>query len=130
MAKLEKLIPTAIEAVAACNIVSADGTILSEFNGYISSFGASVINGGLLPAVIFYSQNGASSGRYKIITGLEYIIRVHYPALLGNYNLLNRLKNMVQANQPTGWLEEKIFDAAVALKLAIRTFPKAINNEL
>lgn len=123
MKRIQIMIPDAIEA--ARNNLVQNGKIKNEFNGYISSFGASIISAGLLPSIIFYSQKGESAERNKIITSIEFILRKHgYPQ---DFNLLNRVKALYtgMTNQPEiDRLTDRIFDAAIALKLAIRTFPK------
>lgn len=120
---IQKIIPTSIEAAQA-HLVD-NGKISSEFNGYISSFGASIISAGLLPSIIFYSQQGDSQERQKIIAAIEEILKKHdYPDI----NLLKEVERLFKADnkQPEiNRLTEKISDAAIALKLAIRTFPKA-----
>lgn len=118
------MIPDAIEA--AKNYLVENGKIKNEFNGYISSFGASIISAGLLPSVIFYSQKGESADRNKIITCIQFILQKHgYP---NDFNLLKKIESLYRStsNQSEiNLLTDKIFDAAIALKLAIRTFPKS-----
>lgn len=120
---IQKIIPTAIEA-AQQHLVES-GKISSEFNGYISSFGASIISAGLLPSIIFYSQKGDSNERQKIIAAIETILKKHdYPSI----NLLKEVENLFKAENKQAEinrLTDKISDAAIALKLAIRTFPKS-----
>lgn len=120
--QIQKLIPTAIETA---NILVDNGKISSEFNGYISSFGASIISAGLLPSVIFYSQKGESKERQKIITALEMILNKHgHPDI----NLLKKVEELFKENNRQAEIDrltENISDAAIALKLAIRTFPKS-----
>lgn len=120
---IQKIIPTAIEA-AQQHLVK-DGKISSEFNGYISSFGASIISAGLLPSIIFYSQKGDSNERQKIITAIQFVLQKHdYP----NINLLKKVEELFKADNKQAEinrLTDKISDAAIALKLAIRTFPKS-----
>jgi len=120
---IQKLIPTAIEAASI--LKEKDGTISSEFNGYISSFGASVISAGLLPSIIFYSQKGDSTERQKIITAIETVLKKHdYP----NINLLKKVEELFKSEDKQSEinrLTDKISDATVAIKLAIRTFPKS-----
>lgn len=128
MSQIEKLIPTAIQAVTHCKIVDKDG-VPSEFNGYISSFGAAMINSGLLPSIIFYSQGGASNERQKVILGIEYILKKHHESLLYKSSLVSTVADMVEKKSPMSWFEEKVTEAAIALKLAIRTFPKSKRTE-
>ena len=127
MKNTEKMIPAALESVPGCHILNADGTVPKEMNGYISSFGASVISAGLLPTLIFFSQKGESRERNKIIAALEYILKKHYPALLGaNDSLLVNIEQCIKSNDSytLDKFSDKLSKAAVALKLAIRTFPK------
>lgn len=123
---IQKIIPTAIKA-AEKHLVN-NGKISSEYNGYISSFGASVISAGLLPSIIFYSQQGESKERQKIIAAIEQILRKHgYPDI----NLLEKVEKLFKGKNTQAdinRLTEKIFDAAIALKLAIRTFPIPKND--
>ncbi len=132
MKKIQKLIPTAI---IACKRILLDNerktAIDSEFNGYISSFGASIISAGLLPSVIFYSQKGDSgTDRHKLISCIELILQSHGQLNIG---LLEKVENLYSADNlhntaEISRLTENISDAAVALKLAIRTFPKLKKN--
>ncbi len=124
MKRIQKIIP---EAIKACEkILLKNNAIDKEFNGYISSFGASVISAGLLPSIIFYSQKGDSNDRHKLIECLDYILKKQE---IININLLERVKTLYDENVDNSFeiirLTEKITDAAVALKLAIRTFPKS-----
>lgn len=130
MKRIQKMIPTAID-VADRELKIKSGSekdkIAGEFNGYISSFGASIISAGLLPSVIFFSQKGESaSERHKIILCIQEILKKHgRPAL----NLIKEVKELYSINdgnrETINLLTSDIFDAAVALKLAIRTFPKS-----
>lgn len=126
MKRIQKLIPTAIKASEELLLENGKKVeIDKEFNGYISSFGASIISAGLLPSVIFYSQKGDSSDRHKIIGCIEYILQKHNN-LEGS--LLVKVKELFSSGNNTEKirrLTDNVADAAVALKLAIRTFPKS-----
>ncbi len=114
--RVEKYIPFALEAVT--EKIAKNGKVSSEFNGYISSFGASVISSGLLPAIAFYSNENASTAedRTKLMDAILFVLKkersdiksaklIHYPVSYPDHDCKNR-----------------VLDAAVALKLAIRTF--------
>lgn len=107
MNKIEKYIPKAIEAVKK-NIALENGEVPKEFNGYISSFGASIRQAGILPTVLFFENKNASSqeDRSKILRAIEYILGIKESQI--DDVALERKKD--------------IETAAVALKLAIRTF--------
>lgn len=124
MKNLQRLIPTAILA-SETHLLNNESKIPKEMNGYISSFGASIISAGLLPSVIFYSQKGESaSERHKIILALQDILKQNYDL---NIDLLAKVKDLYSSNidqAEVNYLTDKINEAAIALKLAIRTFPK------
>lgn len=134
MKRIQSIIPAAISAVEKHllnddeNAKENQGSVkvvASEVNGYISSFGASVMSAGLLPSVIFYSQEGKSTGdRHKIIKCIEMILRGHgYPEL----QLLQKVQTLYKTTDNKAEIDQltdKIYDAAIALKLAIRIFPK------
>lgn len=104
--RIENYIPSALNALEEVGIVK-NGEFPKEYNGYISSFGASIRQAGLLATILFYNaeESSATGDRKKIIKAIEKIIDVN--------NLQNNLDKKAQ-----------IEDAAVALKLAIRTFKK------
>ena len=104
--RVEEYIPEALKALKDVGIVK-NGKFSKEYNGYISSFGASIRQAGLLATIMFYSaeDSGASQDRKKIIEAIEQIIGV------------NDLKNHIDK-------KSQIEQAAIALKLAIRTFKK------
>jgi len=131
MKRIQLLIPTAIEAVKAKDLLKKDtkdgvDKIDKEFNGYISSFGASIISAGLLPSIIFFSQKGESeSDRPKVISCIEYILKKEN-GLSGS--LLETVRQLFVApvkRAEISRLTDNISDAAVALKLAIRIYPKS-----
>jgi hypothetical protein len=131
MRNLQKLIPIAIEAAIEKKIAIEDPNskikyVDSEFNGYISSLGGSIISSGLLPSMIFYSQKaGAQSDRPKVIEALEHILKKDFSD--PNFNLLNRVRELYseEVNQrEINRLTQKVEEAMVALKLAIRIFEK------
>ncbi|MCK9234280.1 MAG: type III-B CRISPR module-associated protein Cmr5 [Bacteroidales bacterium] len=131
MKTIEKILPIAIEAVENHVLVSPDnnepGKVPKEFNGYISSFGASIIMSGLLPTIVFFSQKGRSKGdRNSVISAIEEIINEqNLDILTSNNSLLKTVKDNVNNRAKTERLQNKIQEAAIALKLAIRIFPKS-----
>jgi len=105
--RIENYIPRALEAIEKFHIAN-NGEVAKQFNGYIASFGASVRQAGLLATVLFYAneQSNAEEDRKKIIEAIEYIIE---DEIVKN----NRVERSIRA---------KVEDAAVALKLSVRTF--------
>lgn len=120
--QIEDMIPRAIE-VAGKIIADNNGKIPKQFNGYISSFGAAVITSGLIPAVAFFTadKSSAEEHREKIPIALYYIALDKSKELNSNdakilLNVLIRDKDNIES------LKNKLIDASIALKLAIRTF--------
>lgn len=105
---IERLIPDAINV--AREILADNGTIQKEYNSYISSFGASISQAGLSSTIAFFKKTDASSNadRKKVITSIEKLLAK------GEIEKLPK---------------KDILDAAVALKLAIRTFELSKDNK-
>ena len=115
--KIDNLIPVAIKAVTKAELLE-DGKISKEYNGYISSFGAAVMQSGLKPAIAFNESesSGSQKDRKKLMKAVLYIIKQENP---NNEDMEDKLLSYVLKNDN---LQEKILDAATALKLVIRTF--------
>ena len=133
MKRIEKMIPAAIESITVCGVaqkVGANYEVESEFNGYISTLGASIVSAGLLPTLIFFSNKGGSkANRPAVIKSIENILKAnHY--LKNDEHLLEKVGVIVKSNNNAelARIGELITDAAVALKLAIRTFPEKNQN--
>lgn len=104
--RIESYIPKALEAIEEFGIVD-NGEVPKQFNGYIASFGASVRSAGLHATTLFYSeQGGAEEERQKVVKAIKYIIG----------------EKIIQNNSVSKETRAKVEDAAVALKLSVRTF--------
>lgn len=131
MKRTEQYLPFAFEAIK--NVQWPDGgktvkltegsNISAVYKGYISSFGANIIQTGIKTAVYFYeAKESGSSGNKKLITAcIHYILQRaegnSNPETAGN--LSSRFAN---ENVNLEQLAQKVMDAATALKLAIRTY--------
>lgn len=116
--RVASYIPEAINLIEEFKIAQ-DGKVPEEFNGYIASFGASIIKSGLLPAVVFYEaeDSGAKEDRKKLMLVILELVKEN-----DNYNY-DKLSKYIMKKQKTEInLKNKIKDAAVAIKLAIRSF--------
>ncbi len=115
--RIETHIPKAIEAVKTCSIAK-NGEVPRQFNGYISSFAASVRQAGLAPTVLFFTAqtDRTEETRGKIVEAIE--------AILGQ-SILDRNNG----RQNPAVTRDMVEDAATALKLAIRTFKLVDNKE-
>jgi len=103
---IENYIPKAQEAITKFEI-EKNGEVPKQFNGYIASFGASVRQAGLLATTLFYSEKGgAEEERGKVVQAIEYIIG----------------EKIIKNNRVEKSIRPKVEDAAVALKLCVRTF--------
>lgn len=111
--RIENYIPKAIELL---NEEFPEGKIASAYNGYISSFGASIIQSGLKPTLAVFENANASTKEDK--SYLTKLILKLLPNAKGNSLLKFVLAN--KSNEEA--LKEEILDIAVALKLSIRTF--------
>jgi len=118
---IEKHIPKAMEVLSN---TFTDGIIPSAYNGYISSFGASVIQSGLLPTLALFENTNASTKENK--ESLTYLIL----QILTNRDDDISLLRYVLAHNPD-MLRDEILDISIAIKLAIRTFKldKGTKNE-
>jgi CRISPR-associated protein Cmr5 len=150
MNKIEKLLPFALDA--AQKFITVDKQKLSvpkQFKGYISSFGASVIQSGLMPTLAFYSDAKKAKGdRSLLIPALIDILfqKKSYPVDADVNEVLNtivkdeskkKLKDVMhslfvwllkqnEANPEK--LRKELMDASIALKLALRTFKEVELN--
>jgi len=121
------LIRIAIEAIAKEQIAE-NGAYKSQYNGYIASFGAAIIQSGLLPAVIFFENADANSeeNKTKVIKALVYVLKEHYKLGISTKTFGEYL---LQEDHNTPRILEQVNQAAVALKLALRTFKKKENEK-
>ncbi|AXX95873.1 type III-B CRISPR module-associated protein Cmr5 [Arcobacter ellisii] len=111
--RIESYIPKAIELLTK---EFPEGKIASSYNGYISSFGASIIQSGLKPTLAVFENTNASTKEDK--SYLTKLILKLLPNTQGN----SLLKFVLANKQKEESLKEEILDIAVALKLSIRTF--------
>jgi CRISPR-associated protein Cmr5 len=150
MNKIERLLPPALDA--AQKFITIDKERLSvpkQFKGYISSFGASVIQSGLMPTLAFYSDAGKGKGnRSLLVPALIDILFQNgsYPIDIEVQKALDVLdKDKDKDMKPIvyhffDWLlktngknpeklRRELMDASIALKLALRTFREDDNDK-
>jgi len=112
---IEKYIPKAIEIL---DKTFTDGVIPLAYNGYISSFGASVLQSGLLPTLALFESTNSSSKENK--EKKEYLTYIIFQILTGRDDDISLLRYVINNNQEI--LKPQIMDIAIAIKLSIRTF--------
>ena len=108
--RIEGYIPKAIEIL---NQEFSDGVIQSAYNGYISSFGASVLQSGLLPTLALFENTNASNKENK-----EYLSYLIVRILTDSSDDRSLLRYVIHHNTS----REEILDISIAIKLSIRTF--------
>lgn len=123
MRKIEKILTLADNALNTAynnkRIVAEDGSVDKVYNAYIASFPACVIQSGLVPALAFYCGEGAAEGDRKlIIEAIANMLQAKYPEFTNAQTLFRYcVENQVSNEQ-----KEDIINAAIALKLMIRTY--------
>ncbi len=113
---IEKYIPKAMEVL---NDTFSDGKFPSSYNGYISSFGASIIQSGLLPTLALFENKDANTKEKKqLLTNL--ILKI----LDNNHQENTLLQYVLSSKDDKNYLKKQILDISIAIKLSIRTFKK------
>lgn len=109
---IDKLIPDAIKKL---NILVNNGKIDKVYQGYLASFGPTVIASGLLQTVMFYS---ADKKKNKVIEIMFDLIKNDLPTKYTN------MQDMLveNKNHKNYIIKNKILEANIACKLSIRTF--------
>lgn len=108
-------IKNAQKALKDSGIVNDKGEYKSVFGGYISAFGASLVQAGLLPTVIFYeNKDSEAKERYKVIDALKKMLNIHTNQL-AIYLLQKGLSD-------DRIMLSDVANGMVALKLALRMY--------
>jgi CRISPR-associated protein Cmr5 len=127
MKQIEKWIPEAIAVIQEIGIAEKDTfKVPGEFKGYFAAFAASIIQSGLLPAIIFYEmeESGAKESRDLVPKSILSLLRKqsnnqNNPELFEKEKLSGYV---LASRQPRKEDMDRIIKAAVALKIALRTF--------
>ncbi|WP_061316373.1 type III-B CRISPR module-associated protein Cmr5 [Clostridium botulinum] len=103
--------------------------IPKEYKGYISNFGASIIQSGLLSTVAFFEANDAKSKSDKQVL-MELILRVidTYNGKKLEWKKKSPFLHYILENN-NKQTEEVVINAAIAVKLAMRVFKFTENSE-
>lgn len=111
-------IANAQSALTQNGIVSKDGKYSKEFNGYISSFGASLVQAGLLPTIIFFENKDASTekDRSLVISALKQLLGIVDKPSMAKYIVEKKNNDQVFIND--------VARAMTAMKLALRMYEK------
>lgn len=126
--RIEKMIPKAMEILnnREVKIVEdrdSEKVIPSKFDGYIASYGPSIIQAGLLPTITFYSAKERKD-RNKINDLILFTLKKS--GLVSDSE--ERLDEMAKSNDSDSAKKTKtrnlILEAVTACKLAMKTFKK------
>lgn len=120
------LIEKANKAIIKSGIVNEkEGQYDKVFKGYVSSFGASITQAGLVPTIIFYeAASEQAKERPKVVKALVELLDEKYRVdSLAKY-LLSQRANMGKNNfeKEEKALLKKVTEAMVAIKLALRLY--------
>lgn len=122
---IEKLIPRAVEAIEQI-LLNSDEQVPKEYKGYAASLGPSIINSGLKPALAFYTDTHREKQdeREKVLR-LKLLQAIYFT--LENVEISDiksdtLFREVLSPNQNELLWKNKIMNASIALKLALRTF--------
>lgn len=123
--KVEKLIPIAIECIEKTKlIIVKENKIPKEFNGYISNFGASIIQSGLMATVAFFEAKDTKSNqdRGKLTKLILNVINKEKDRNFEIDEKINLLDYILKNKSKKNIVKEEVINAAIAIKLAMRVF--------
>lgn len=119
------LIEKANDAIKETGIVNKDGQYDKVFKGYVSSFGASIAQAGLIPTIIFFeAKSEQAKERPKLVKALMLLLDKEYQVeSLAQSLLKKRADNgKVIFEKEEKLLLKKVTVAMVAIKLALRLY--------
>lgn len=132
---IEKYIPSAVDLIEAK--LAKNGKVATEYKGYISSMGASIIQSGLVATLAFYSakedNSGAAQAKQPLLDILHDLLKDKYQQLKNIHahkDILSYALDLQRANNRAALqqLQRNVLNASVAMKLALRTF-ELVKNE-
>jgi hypothetical protein len=123
---IEKLLIPANNALTQSGIVLVNTPVLKEYDGYISGFGATVINIGIKAALAFYMKDATKLLKCSAKTPYRARVVRALAIIMGKADekgLFDSVCALPDDNQILIHAEtKKIVDASIALKLMIRTY--------
>lgn len=129
--QLKKLIPVAIQVIQDVQIANGQGIVPSVYKGYISSFGAGIVQAGLLPAVIFFENAEGDESKEKVCKAIRLMVDRENRATFrpDDYDAYHLSQHILHNNlQYDSRFLKKVTLYAIALKIALRTY-KMESNE-
>ena len=121
MSPKEAELTAAVAALKKFKVVE-EGVFASEFNGYIASLGASIIQSGLLPTWVNFSERGSAAQDRTVL--LYVLFSIAYPGEPNGdlFEMYTVLKD--HWKQDRNGTESRLMSAAIAAKMALRLFKK------
>ncbi len=121
--RIERMIPIAMDALkdTTSMILTKDGKLPSNYSGYIDSYGPTIKQSGILQAVAFNEKEqreNINSLLALVLTKAGYIENTSLKRLI--VFVKEASTDYAQKTK----LQTLIFEAIIACKLAMRTFPK------
>ena len=111
---IENYIPNVMKVLDA---TFKEGVVPSSYNGYISSFGASVMQSGLKPTLALFENENANTQEKK-----QLLPKLILKVLDANTQESSLLRYVLQRADEEDFLKQQIIDISIAIKLGIRTF--------
>lgn len=112
----------AYEALSDVGIANSEGEIEKNFRGQISTFGAAVAMGSLLPAIAFFSEDGGSEVlRSKLMEAVLLVLKKAQLARESYTKLYDFARDMIKEDREAECKEE-ILNATIAIKLAMNLY--------
>lgn len=127
--RLEKGIDIILDEIKSDSIeIVRNGKISSQYNGYIASFGASIIQNGLIPAVMLFENSNSNSEKERSL-----LMKLILEGLLKLYNKYEEIEkketlieyivqNKEKFQEKDINIRKDIETMATAIKLVIRTY--------
>lgn len=100
-----------------------NGQYQSVFGGYISSFGASLVQAGLLPTIIFFENKSEAEDRPLVIVALKKIMGIDNNIKMSTYILGKEDNSNIRRCDDTAFIQD-VVRYMTAMKLALRMFDK------
>lgn len=133
MKTINNLIPTAIKEIEKSFFPenrenNADKIISREYKSYISSFGSSVMQSGLLPALAFNHSTSDTGKKRKKVMKIIFEVLKKENDLYKDANDRDLFKYTQDNLDRERQIRKDIMNVAVAVKLAMRTFKFSKND--
>jgi len=122
--RIDKLIPAAMEVVADEKEIFQAGKIQSKYISYINAFGPTVVQTSLLQAFMVYYRESDKANRGKIMDMLEKLLINELSPNPANKEKRLALETKSRKGAAFTRWRNLVLEAVVALKLAMRTWPK------